>query len=51
MRNATVIVVMSDGSISGLGTHSELLEQNDIYRESVKYQLQSEVKDETEASM
>lgn len=46
VRGATTIVVMSDGSISGLGKHAELLEQNEIYRQLVKYQLQSEREEE-----
>lgn len=31
--NADKIIVLSDGKISGLGTHSELIKSNDIYRE------------------
>lgn len=33
IRHADQIVVLDDGKISGLGTHDQLLEQNEIYRE------------------
>lgn len=33
VQNADRIIVMDDGCINGFGTHEELLENNDIYRE------------------
>ena len=33
VQDADRIIVMEDGKINGFGTHEELLEQNDIYRE------------------
>jgi ATP-binding cassette subfamily B protein len=33
VQEADIIIVMEDGKINGLGTHDELLDTNDIYRE------------------
>ena len=33
VMDADRIIVMEDGKVNGFGTHEELLEQNDIYRE------------------
>lgn len=33
IRHADQIIVLDDGKVSGLGTHEQLLEQNEIYRE------------------
>ena len=33
VQNADRIIVMEDGQINGFGTHEELLENNEIYRE------------------
>ena len=33
MKDADQIIVMDNGSIHGRGTHEELLESNEIYRE------------------
>jgi ATP-binding cassette subfamily B protein len=37
--NADQIIVMDNGSIVGIGTHSQLLETNETYREIVYSQL------------
>ena len=33
VQDADRIIVMDDGKINGIGTHTELLENNEIYRE------------------
>ena len=33
VQNADRIIVMNEGRVAGFGTHEELLEQNEIYRE------------------
>ena len=33
VQDADRIIVMEDGKVNGFGTHEELLEKNDIYRE------------------
>ncbi|TCD54744.1 ABC transporter ATP-binding protein [Alloscardovia theropitheci] len=38
IRHADVIIVMEDGRIAGQGTHEELMQNNDIYREIVESQ-------------
>ena len=40
VMDADLIIVMDDGRISGAGTHQQLMESNDIYREV--YQSQQE---------
>ncbi|MFS8630272.1 MAG: ABC transporter ATP-binding protein/permease, partial [Bacillales bacterium] len=40
--DADQIVVLDKGRIAGIGTHRELLESNDIYREIVKSQMAEE---------
>lgn len=40
VMDADLIIVMDDGRISGVGTHQQLMESNDIYREV--YQSQQE---------
>ncbi|RCK69962.1 ABC transporter ATP-binding protein [Desertihabitans brevis] len=42
IRDADQIVVLEDGAVVGLGTHEELLETNDTYREIVDSQLSAE---------
>ncbi|MCD8381109.1 MAG: ABC transporter ATP-binding protein/permease [Lachnospiraceae bacterium] len=42
IRNADVILVMDDGKLAGLGTHSELLKNCDVYREICLSQLSKE---------
>ena len=40
VMDADLIVVLDDGHISGMGTHEELMESNEIYRDV--YQSQQE---------
>ncbi|MBK3497088.1 ABC transporter ATP-binding protein [Viridibacillus sp. YIM B01967] len=40
--DADRIIVLDKGEIAGIGTHKELLEQNDVYREIVESQLSEE---------
>ena len=40
VQNADRIIVMDEGMINGFGTHEELLEMNDIYREVYESQTQ-----------
>lgn len=42
LRNADQIVVMDDGEVAGVGTHDELFETNDVYREICLSQLSAE---------
>ncbi|MCD7738298.1 MAG: ABC transporter ATP-binding protein/permease [Lachnospiraceae bacterium] len=42
IRNADLILVMDDGRLAGLGTHSELLQSCDVYREICLSQLSKE---------
>lgn len=42
IMNSDRIIVLDNGSISGIGTHRELLESNEIYREIVSSQLSEE---------
>ena len=45
LKNADKIVVFDDGRVMGVGTHDELFETNEIYREICLSQLsESEVK-------
>jgi ATP-binding cassette subfamily B protein len=39
IRNATRIIVLDQGRIAGMGTHHELMESNQTYREIVLSQL------------
>ena len=41
VQGADMIIVMDDGVISGVGTHSELLENNEAYREIYQSQVGS----------
>ena len=40
VQNADRIIVMEDGQVNGFGTHEELLENNEIYREVYETQTQ-----------
>lgn len=40
--DADRIIVLDNGGIAGMGTHKELLEKNDVYREIVESQLSEE---------
>ncbi len=40
--DADRIIVLDKGRVAGMGTHKELLEHNDVYREIVKSQLSEE---------
>jgi ATP-binding cassette subfamily B protein len=42
IREADTIIVLDDGKIVGRGTHDELLETSDTYREIVESQLSLE---------
>ena len=48
VENADMIIVMDKGSISAIGTHSQLLQSSDIYREV--YETQTKGGDENGAS-
>ncbi|KAB2334790.1 ABC transporter ATP-binding protein [Cytobacillus depressus] len=40
--DADRIIVLDDGKVAGMGTHKELLENNEVYREIVESQLSEE---------
>ena len=40
--DADQIIVIDDGGIAGIGTHEELLEHNQVYREIVESQISEE---------
>lgn len=42
IMDADQIIVLDKGEIVGRGTHEELLQQNDIYREIANSQLNSQ---------
>ncbi|MFJ8065750.1 ABC transporter ATP-binding protein [Psychrobacillus sp. NPDC096426] len=42
VADADQIIVLDKGEIAGIGTHKELLENNDVYREIVESQLSEE---------
>lgn len=42
IRNADQIVVLDAGKVVGIGTHSELLAENEVYQEIVSSQLTAE---------
>lgn len=46
VEEADRIIVLDDGEINGFGTHQELLETNDIYREVYESQMKGDDNDE-----
>lgn len=46
VMNSDKIIVLDDGKMVGIGTHKELLENNDVYREIYDSQFRKEVKHE-----
>lgn len=42
IRNADQIVVLDSGKVVGIGTHAELLAENEVYQEIVSSQLTAE---------
>lgn len=42
IRNADLIVVLEDGEVAGIGTHEELYESCEVYREICQSQLSAE---------
>ena len=42
IMDADRIIVLDEGKIEGMGTHEELLDNNDVYREIVKSQMSEE---------
>lgn len=49
IMNADVIVVLDDGKMAGLGTHEELLDSCDIYREIYESQYPSDITENIKA--
>ena len=43
VQDADKIIVLDDGKISGIGTHSQLLKSNAIYRDVYESQVKSNV--------
>ena len=41
LKHADKIVVLDDGALSGVGTHDELFETNELYREICLSQMDS----------
>ena len=42
IRNADQILVLDDGTLAGIGTHEELLRENEVYQEICASQLSKE---------
>ncbi|MBQ8548224.1 MAG: ABC transporter ATP-binding protein [Lachnospiraceae bacterium] len=42
LRNADVIIVLEDGEVAGIGTHGELLEKCEVYKEICQSQVSAE---------
>ena len=46
IQDADKIIVLDEGAISGIGTHSELLKNNEIYRDVYESQIKSSAQEE-----
>ena len=42
IKNADKIIVLDDGNMVGMGTHQELLQNNEVYQQIAKSQLSEE---------
>lgn len=42
IKDADLIIVLDDGKVAGVGTHNELLEESEVYKEICNSQLSKE---------